>query len=128
MPKLEQAGTPLSVDFALHAGADVGGTKVEIIDSTGSSLHRYETAAYANGMYGILDDYFQKLGRRPVAMTLAMAGPRDDETGEVTMTNCGWPTFSPSAAGQQYPGTRFETVNDMIGATAGVLAETGVDL
>ena len=117
----------LPVDKDLCAGIDVGGTKVAILDTSGSSVYRYSSTSYTS-LDAILDDYFAKLGKRPGSVALAMAGPRDDETGNVRLTNADWPEFSPSEAEHKYPGTRFETANDMIGTAAGALAEEGVEL
>ncbi len=117
----------LPVDTSLFAGADVGGTKVMIVDSASEITHRYETTGFRD-VHAILDNYFGKLGRRPARMVLIMAGPRDDETGVVKLTNLDWPAFDPVAAGQRYPGTTFETMNDMVGTAAGAFVEPGVDL
>jgi len=117
----------LPVDKTLYVGIDVGGTKVNIIDNTSETIHRYGTSEYAS-MEAILDDYCAKKGSRPVSVALAMAGPRDDETGAVKLTNADWPAFNPLEAQRRYAGTKFETANDMIGTVAGVLVEAGVDL
>jgi len=116
----------LPVDPKFFAGVDVGGTKVAIMDNSSEMMHRYAAADYPN-IDAILDDYFTKVGRRPARITLAMAGPRDDETGAITPTNAKWLSFEPLAAEKRYKGTHFETVNDMIGTTAGVLAEPRIE-
>lgn len=117
----------LSVAKGLLAGVDVGGTKVLIVDNATAKPRRYSTKDYVS-MEAILEDYFLSIGKRPESIALAMAGPRDDETGEVTMTNVDWPTFKPLEVAKRYPGTTFETVNDMIGATAGIITEIGTNL
>lgn len=118
---------PLAVDRSLYTGIDVGGTKIGILDSSSETYHRYVTSDYPN-MEAVLDDYFAKLGRRPSKVVLAMAGPRDEETGAIEVTNASWPAFNPLDAEKRYPGTAFDTVNDMIGTAAGALAEEGVEL
>lgn len=117
----------LPIDTTLFAGIDVGGTKIGILDSRGETYHRYVTSAYPN-MEAVLDDYFAQVGKPPAKVVLTMAGPWDEETGAITLTNGTWPAFMPAAAAQRYPGTAFETVNDMIGTAAGALAEEGVEL
>jgi glucokinase len=57
-----------------------------------------------------------------------MAGPRDDETGNVEGTNFDWPTFSPQEATDRYPGTAVDTVNDMVATAAGTLEEPLISL
>ena len=118
-------------DFAvapgLVTGIDVGGTKVHIADSQSGAIHRHDTANYAD-LFAVLEDYFEKSGARPAKIVVVMAGPRDDETGSIKLTNSHWPTFHPKAAEDRYPGTSFQTMNDMIGTAAGMLAESGVDL
>ncbi len=57
-----------------------------------------------------------------------MAGPRDDDTGDVTPTNVPWPVFSPSEASKRFPGTEFETYHDLAGCAAGALHATSIDL
>lgn len=117
----------LAVDRSLYTGIDVGGTKIGILDTNGETYHRYTTSDYAR-VEDILDSYFGMLGRRPGKVVLAMAGPRDDETGAIEITNGNLPSFNPIEAEKHYPGTAFETVNDMIGTAAGALAEEGVEL
>ena len=121
----KQTNMPV-VDPTLSTGVDVGGTKVHILDTSSPRVHRYTTTDYAS-IYDILDDYFARLGKRPARIVAAMAGPRDDETGDITLTNLNQ-VFSLREAAERYPGTAFETVNDMIGAAAGMLVETGIDL
>lgn len=125
--QMNQVIAQLVVDRALHTGIDIGGTKIGILDSRGETYHRYTTADYAK-VEDVLDDYFAKLGKRPAKVVLAMAGPRDDETGAIEITNGNLPSFSPLEAEKRYPGTVFETVNDMVGTAAGVLAEEGIEL
>lgn len=117
---------PSVVDETLCTGVDVGGTKVAILDTSSPTVHRYRSLDYSS-MEAILDDYFATLGRRPKSIALAMAGPRDDETGAISLTNSSWPEFRPWIAAQRYPGTLFETANDMIGTGAGVLSEHGTE-
>lgn len=119
--------TDYSVDPLLVTGIDVGGTKVHIADTASATIRRYETKDF-DDMYALLAAYFASIGRRPEYMVLAMAGPRDDETGNVTLTNAHWPMFSPDEAAKRFPGTTFETINDMIGTAAGILQESGIDL
>jgi glucokinase len=100
-------------------GIDVGGTKVHILDSASGSIRHYVTTDYPD-LYAILDDYFGQLPHRPTRVAIAMAGPRDEHNGEVKMTNVDWPSFNPVEAGSRYPGTAFDTYNDMTATTAGV--------
>ncbi len=124
---MTHAALSLPVDATLFAGIDVGGTKVGILDSHSETYHRYMTSEYPN-MEAVLDDYFAKLGKRPAKVVLAMAGPRNEDTGAIEVTNATWPEFSPLAAEKEYPGTVFETVNDMVGTAAGALTEESVEL
>lgn len=117
---------PTNPDSAFVAGMDVGGTKVHIADTRGHAVHRYDTSDFPD-LYAILDDYFATLPAKPVRMVVAMAGPRDDDTGIVRLTNVGWPPFDPREATKRYK-LPFSTVNDMVATTAGMLQETGVDL
>lgn len=109
------------------AGIDVGGTKVHILDTISTNLHRFTTNDYPD-LYALLDEYFAKVQAHPTKITIAMAGPRDDVTGEVKMTNCPWPPFNPQEASKRYPDVGFATTNDMIATTAGIVKSTGVDL
>ena len=117
----------LSVNPDLCVGFDVGGTKIHVLCSDSDQVRRYNTGDFAS-MDAVLTAYFEELGHLPVSVALAMAGPRDDETGAVKLTNGTWPAFDPLAAGKRYPGTTFETINDMVGTAAGALAENGIDL
>ncbi|HSX31515.1 MAG TPA: glucokinase [Candidatus Saccharimonadales bacterium] len=110
----------------LIAGIDVGGTKVHIADTVSTTIRRYNTPDY-DSLDAILADYFQTMGARPAKLAVGMAGPRDDETGEIKLTNTHWPAFSPQQAAEAY-GIEFTTANDMVATTAGVLQETGVEL
>ncbi|MEK7153238.1 MAG: glucokinase, partial [Patescibacteria group bacterium] len=112
-------------DFVV--GIDVGGTKVLVRDTLSTNLHRYPTDGFPD-LPSLLDMYFAKMQAYPRRITIAMAGPRDDVTGEVKMTNSPWPPFSPQQAAQRYPSVSFETTNDMVAAAAGVLHATGIDL
>lgn len=106
------------------AGVDVGGTKTEIADNRGSGLHRYVTADFPD-LYAVLDDYFGKAGVRPERIAVAMAGPRNAETGEVKPTNFAWPAFDPNEAEERYPGTSFDTMQDMDAVMAGIVYDSG---
>ena len=110
----------------LVAGIDVGGTKVHIVDSLSGNMKRYVTTDYPS-MDAVLEDYFTSIGARPARIVIGMAGPRDDETGSIALTNLNWPTFDPDASGARY-GITFSTANDMEITMAGVLQETGIDL
>jgi glucokinase len=68
----------------------------------------------------MLDDYFSAVEARPRHIALAMAGPRDENTGSIKMTNSPWPLFNPVEAALRYPGTTFDTFNDMSATTAGI--------
>ncbi len=107
----------------LITGIDVGGTKVHVKDNVEGRVHHYATTDCPD-MYAVLDDYFQKLPVRPRRIALAIAGPRDEHSGVVQMTNSSWPAFDPSEASMRYPGTTFVTYNDMVGVTAGIAAGT----
>lgn len=117
----------LPIDQHLSIGFDVGGTKICMLSEMEGEVRRYKTADFAS-VEEMLDTCFEELGSQPSSVVLAMAGPRDDETGSVKLTNGNWPAFHPASASQRYPGTVFETVNDMVGTAAGVLVEPGVDL
>jgi len=121
--------TPESIkvrnDFTV--GIDVGGTKVHIFDTISTNLHRYPTNDFPD-LYALLDDYFAKMQAHPTKVTIAMAGPRNDVTGEVKMTNCPWPPFNPQEAAKKYPDVSFVTTNDMIATTAGIVKSSGIDL
>lgn len=108
------------------AGVDVGGTKVHILDNKSHTLHRYLTRDYAD-LYAVLDDYFQKSGGRPSHLAVAMAGPRDVETGVTHMTNHSWPSFDPREAMKRYPDTAILTANDMVATAAGVANASNLD-
>lgn len=110
----------------LITGIDVGGTKVHIADTVSTTVRRYDTPNYAS-MDAILDEYFQTMGVRPAKIAIGMAGPRNDETGVIKLTNSHWPAFDPEEATVKY-GIEFTTANDMVTTAAGVLAETGIDL
>ncbi len=109
------------------AGIDVGGTKVHILDTLSTKLHHFLTTDYSD-LYGILDAYFERMDARPTNIVIDMAGPRDEQTGEMRMTNCPWPKFNPNQAAKKYPGTTFATTNDMVAVAAGMLAATSLDL
>lgn len=117
----------LPVDVSLCTGVDVGGTKVAILDTSSSYIHRYKTGEY-HGVEDVLDDYFVKIGKRPRSIALVMAGPRDDETGNIKLTLADWQEFRPDDAAKKYPGTAFVTANDMIGAASGILSEQSDEL
>lgn len=114
---------PVKEDF--FAGVDVGGTKIHIADTLKSGVRRYRTGDYTS-IDSVLDAYFNQVGARPKRITLVIAGPRDDETGSIKLTNRPWPAFNPTDAAKQWPGTVFETANDMIGTAAGMLAESSM--
>jgi glucokinase len=127
---MTQAGTeaPLATVKAFFTGIDVGGTKIDIADTLGSRIHRLQTADYPS-LEGALDFYFHTEQVIPKTIVVGMAGPRDDETGVVALTNndeTNWPAFDPRAASERY-GTRIVTKNDMEIAAAGVLQETAED-
>lgn len=107
-------------------GLDVGGTKVHIADTSTPAVQRYDTADYPD-MDTLLEDYFQSQAARPLRMTVGMAGPRDDDTGEIKLTNHEWPVFDPMATSQKY-GVEISTANDMVITAAGVLEESKADL
>jgi glucokinase len=116
----------LPVNEALITGIDVGGTKIHIADTLSTTVRRYNTAEYVN-MESLLDEYFQTMGARPVKVFIGIAGPRNDDTGEIKLTNADWPAFNPRTARSKY-GIMFGTALDMVTIAAGVLRETGVDL
>lgn len=121
------AASSLKVRNDFIVGIDVGGTKVHILDTISTNLHRYPTNDFAD-LYALLDHYFEKMQAHPAKVTIAMAGPRDDVTGEVKMTNCPWPPFNPQDASKRYPDVNFATTNDMIATTAGIVKSAGIDL
>jgi glucokinase len=109
----------LPIDQSLVTGMDVGGTKVHILDTYSGNVRHYATSDFPD-LYALLEDYFEQVQARPARIALAMAGPRDENTGAVKMTNSPWPVFDPAEAGQRYPGTTFETYNDMNATAAGI--------
>lgn len=109
----------VQVDENLITGMDIGGTKVHILDSYSDTVRHHSTADFPD-LYAALDDYFKAIGARPRKIAIAMAGPRDENTGSVKMTNSPWPVFNPIEAAVKYPGTTFETYNDMNATTAGI--------
>ncbi len=117
----------LKVDENFVAGVDAGGTKVLIVDTVSSNIHRFDAPKYPN-LIAVFEEYFIKTDNRPRKIAIAMAGPRDDETGNVTPTNIDWPVFSPSEAEKHFPGTVFETYHDLAGAAAGALHASSIDL
>lgn len=114
-------------DSDFIAGLDAGSTKTHILDTISSNLHRYNTNDF-DSLDSLIEAYFAKAGRTPKKMVVAMAGPRDDETGEVKMTNCPWPVFSPQKAAAKYPGTTFVTTNDLVATAAGAVNASSMDL
>jgi glucokinase len=115
------------VKKGLITGVDIGGTKTHIIDTESTNLHRYNTSDYSD-VYAILDEYFYKIEARPERVAVAMAGPRDDATGNIKLTNLDWPVFSPKDAAERYSGTIFSTLHDMGAVAAGVVYAPGLDL
>jgi glucokinase len=116
-----------AIDHTLLTGIDIGGSKIHLTDTNSSAVLRYATNDFAD-IYELLDTYLQRAGCAPRLFVIAMAGPTDDDTGDIKLANCPWPTFSPHEAEQRYPGTRFVTTNDMTATVAGALAEPGVDV
>jgi len=124
---METTHTPyLLVRQDLITGIDVGGTKVHIADTLSTTVHRYNTPDHPN-LDAVLEDYFLTMEARPSRIAVGMAGPRDDETGEIKLTNSPWPAFNPEAASKKY-GIEVFTANDMKVTMAGVLQVKGVDL
>lgn len=109
------------------AGLDAGGTKVHIVDTISTNLHRYNTADFPD-LESLLAAYFETAGAVPQKMVMAIAGPRDDSDGSVKISNHSWPTFYPSEAAKKYPGTTFLTTNDMVATAAGIVQAQPVDL
>ncbi len=118
---------PYLVDQNFIAGVDVGGTKVHILDTLSHTLHRYHTNKYAD-LNELLADYFDSVKMYPARVAVAMAGPRDDVTGAVRMTNYPWPAFNPQEAAGRFSGVSFTTANDMVAAMAGALDASTIDL
>lgn len=116
---------PVHDDFL--AGIDAGGTKVNIVDTVSSNIHHFPAPDYPN-LDRVLEEYFLRVGSRPRKVVIAIGGLRDDETGNVQVTNVNWPIFSPGEASQRFPGTSFETVHDLAGTASGALHASSVDL
>jgi glucokinase len=116
----------LPIQEDLFVGFDVGGTKTEVADTDSTEILRYPTADYAN-MDEVLEEYVQAKGVRPAKIFVGWAGPRDADTGEVTLTNCDWPNFKPDEAAEKY-GIKFETALDMVTIAEGVLREPDMEL
>jgi glucokinase len=110
---------------ALVTGIDVGGTKVHIADTLSSTIRRYNTADHPS-MEALLEDYFQAIQCRPGKVVVAMAGPPEEGTGAVILTNHTWPKFYPQQASTAY-GITIDTENDMVATMAGVLKGTSID-
>jgi glucokinase len=123
----EETNSGLSVRQDFVVGMDIGGTKVHAMDTVSTNLHRFEVKEYKE-IYEMFDEYFTKTGVRPKHVTIAMAGLRNDETGEVHPTNSRWPSFKPQDANKRYPGTVFETTNDMVAGAAGMVSASSIDL
>ncbi len=117
----------LAVHSDFVTGMDAGGTKILAVDNRSLTTHRFPSQDYTD-MYTVLEAYFTAAQARPRRVVIAMAGPRDDETGDVHPTNLSWPVFSPNEAARRYPGTEFITVHDLAGAAAGALHATSIDL
>lgn len=113
------------VDTTLRMGLDVGGTKIAMRQNSHEGIVHLETASFPD-MYAVLDTCFESIGKRPQRVAMGIAGPRDDVTGSVTMTNAAWPLFDPREAASKYPGTQFATYNDMVVAMAGILPMAAV--
>ncbi|MDB5186359.1 MAG: Glucokinase, partial [Candidatus Saccharibacteria bacterium] len=113
------ANTLPPIDNNLFTGVDVGGTKVEITDTSGPNLNRFNTGDYAS-LEEILTQYIAGSGSRPARIVIGMAGPRNDETGAVQLTNGTWPTFEPGVASEKF-GIPIVTTNDMVVTAAGVM-------
>jgi glucokinase len=127
MSRSTPSTTSPEVNDNFVAGIDAGGTKVLIVDSISSNLHRFTAPNYPD-LNAVLEEYFQKAKSRPRRVVIAMAGPRDDETGDVRPTNIDWPIFSPSEAARRFPGTEFITMHDLAGAAAGALHVSSINL
>lgn len=119
--------TKLQVRKNFVAGVDVGGTKTHILDTISHNLHRFISSDFAS-LDDLLDAYFATSGCLPKHIVIAMAGPRNDETGEVRMTNCPWPAFKPLQTAKKYPAVTFATTNDMVAVTAGMVYSSSTDL
>ena len=119
--------TKLKVRNDFLAGIDVGGTKIHVLDTISSNLHRFATTDFAD-MYALLEAYFAQAGCLPKKVVVAMAGPRNDETGAVKMTNAPWPVFEPRKAEKLFPGTEFDTSHDVAAAASGMVHAPSTDL
>lgn len=89
------------VNKELIVGIDAGGTKIHIADTLSTLVRRYNTSDYEN-LDAVLEDYFDSARGRPSKVMVGMAGARNDETGEILLTNTSWPTFNPQAASKKY--------------------------
>ncbi len=116
----------LVIDPTLIVGIDVGGTKVAIINNKDAGIRRYITADFPD-LYAVLDRYFSELEALPASIAVGMAGPRDENSGEVHLTNGQWPPFNPHTASQRYKGLSFHAANDMVTVTHGALNEPTVE-
>ncbi len=123
----DSPASKLEVNDKFVAGMDAGGTKVSILDTISSNLHRFPAPKYTD-MYAVLEDYFKSVQARPRKVVIAIGGLRDDETGDVQVTNVDWPIFSPGEAERRYPGTKFETVHDLAGTAAGAIYASSMNL
>src|SRR5262249_19306590 len=117
----------IPVKPGLVAGIDAGGTKVHILDTDSTNLHRFPAADYPD-LCSLLEAYFVKIQARPERIAIAMAGPRNDETGDVHPTNIDWPVFSPAEAAERFPGTEIHTMHDLASVAAALVYLSGLDL
>jgi glucokinase len=116
----------LPIRSDLVAGIDVGGTKVHIVDTAARSVRRYTTSDHGS-LDEVLNLYFQSIGARPAKVFIGIAGPRNDDTGEIKLTNADWPAFNPQIAESKY-GIKFATALDKVTIAAGVLQQTATEL
>lgn len=120
----------LTTKLASHdfiTGMDIGGSKIHIADTLSTTTWRHATNDFPD-IYALFDRYFAKMGKKPRVIVVAMAGPRDDDTGQIKLTNSKWPAFDPHEAQERHPETTFITINDMGATMAGVLEESSMNL
>jgi glucokinase len=121
-----QGAHQLPIQENLRVGIDVGGTKTDIVDTLSSVVMRFDTASYGC-LDDVIDEYCRAKGARPDKVFVGWAGPRNDDTGEMELTNGDWPNFNPHDAAVKY-GIEFETALDMVTIAEGVLHTTSIDL
>lgn len=102
-------------------GFDVGGTKINVLQSGTESVQRYSTDEF-NSPYEVIDTYLMEQKVEPSVICLGIAAVRNSLDGSVRLVKRDWPTFFPDEASQTY-GIKIITANDMITTAAGIFEQ-----